>query len=172
MTDSQPTSTTAAQGDDKQRAGRLGLVVGITVGAVMTTCIAAYGASLSITDGTIGTSANAQVSPCGNTTYTWANTRTRYVSSGDRYEIASIDLTVPTGCQAPAVYRMVVMNNATGTGATTPVENGNAAPNDGALTGTFGAGASTETWTSGQGPLLNNVDNADPAVRFLVMSRG
>ena len=172
MTSSQHDSTTATQGDGKHRAGRLGLVVGITVGAVMTTCVAAFAASLSITGGTIGTSANDQLSPCGNTAWTWANTRTRYVSSGDRYEIASIDLTVPAACQAPAVFRMVVMNNSTGTDPTTPVGNGNASPNDGALTGTFGAGPSTETWTSGQGPLLDNVDNADPAVRFLVMIRG
>ncbi|MGV1037749.1 MAG: hypothetical protein ACOYD0_12100 [Candidatus Nanopelagicales bacterium] len=155
--------------EPKHRSARMGLVAGVTVGAVMTIGVAAYAASMSITNGSIGTQAAAQTSPCGNAFWTMDTPRTRFVTGTNRYEIASADVTVPAACQSPAAFRMVVMNNAAGN---TPVGNGNAAPNDGAKTGALGAGPSTQTWTAGQGPLLNNISNGDPSIRFLVMIRG
>lgn len=155
--------------DRDRRSARMGLVAGVTIGAVMTIGVAAYAASISITSGSIGTEAAAVTSPCGNTFWTMDTPRTRFVTGSNRYEIATVDVTVPGGCQSPATFRMTVMNNAAGK---YPVGNGNAAPNDGAKTGALGAGPSTETWTAGQGPLLNNISNSDSSVRFLVMIRG
>lgn len=157
--------------DDRQgaRFGGIGLVAGVTIGAVFAVAAAAYAASMPLTQGSIGTSASAQPT-CGDPGLTFPNLRSRYVAAGDRYEIASIGVnSVPTGCRSPRVVRV------TASAVVTPFEaisNGNAAPNDGAFLGTLSSNNNTVTWTTGEGPLLNNIPNSNSNVRFTVVFRG
>lgn len=158
------------QDTDRSRFGGLGLVIGVTVGAISTISVAAYAVSITIAGGTIGTSAATQTA-CSNAAWTFNSARTRYVAASNRYEIESINIdnvASPT-CRTPRVNRITVKNVAT---PNDPVGNGNAAPNDGALLGNFAAVNNVETWTSGQGPLLNNISSLNPNVTFVVVVRG
>lgn len=157
--------------DDRQgaRFGGIGLVAGVTIGAVFAVAAAAYAASMPLNQGSIGTSAADQPS-CGNPGLNFNTVRTRYVAAGDRYEIASIDVdSVPTSCRGSQVVRITAADVATPQNA---ISNGNAAPNDGALLDVLSSNNNTETWTSGQGPLLNNVSNTNSNVTFTVVFRG
>lgn len=147
----------------------LGFVAGVTAGAVLTVCMAAYAASTSITGGSIGTSANAQTSPCTTDTFTiGGSTLTRYVASGNRYEIAQTKANgVPGGCRHEG--RITVLNTASPYNA---VGNGNASPNDGAIYNASLGGNNTLQWTAGQGPLLNNIDSSSSGIDVLVIVRG
>ena len=89
------------------------------------------------------------------------------VASGNRYEIATATMNgVAPACRLPA--RVTVVTNASPYGA---VGNGGTAPADGAVTLTL-ANNNTVTWTSGAGPLLDNIPNADSTVKLLVVIRG
>lgn len=153
---------------DRFRFGGVGFIAGVTFGAVLTLCVAAYAASINISGGAIGTS-TATNNACANSGITFATVRTRYVpGSPGRYEFASVGVnSVPAGCQSKP-NRITVVNSASPFNA---LNNGNAAPNDGALLGSFGGASNTATWTSGQGPLLNNVDNSDSRVKFVLAIR-
>lgn len=146
----------------------VGFVAGITVGAILTVCVAAYAASTSITGGTIGTSAAAH-SPCVVDDFGLSAVRTRYVATGERYEIASVTITsVAPGCRNLPT-RVTAVNHIFPYNA---ISNGNAAPDDGALLTDLPLLNNVVTWTFGQGPLLNNVSNSNRQVNFVTAVRG
>lgn len=158
---------------ERTRFRTVGFVAGVTAGAILTICVAAYAASFSISAGTIGTSAVAQTKLCANDSFTYQSSsiRTRFVTSGSRYEIAQAEYdSIDALCLNKAV-RITVLNTASPFDA---IGNGKAAPNDGALTGvTFtAANNNIEAWALGDGPLLNNIDSGSSTVDLLVIVRG
>ena len=155
------------QGDAPPRRRGLGFAAGIVVGATLTVSAAAYGASLgTISDGSIGTSANAMTA-CSAASLTYANLRTRFNTGTLRYDISEVDVNnVDVACRTSA--RVIVTNHVSTYDA---IGNGNAAPNDGAWVGNFTALNNNPTWAAGQGPLLNNIFSSSNEVDFLVVIR-
>lgn len=149
------------------RMATLGLVAGLGLGTFATAAAVAQAASLGTpSGGSLGT-ASVATSGCNTIMDNPTSIRTRYVASGNRYEIATATMNgVAPACRLPA--RVTVVTNASPYGA---VGNGGTAPADGAVTLTL-ANNNTVTWTSGAGPLLDNIPNADSTVKLLVVIRG
>ncbi len=107
---------------------------------------------------TLGTSADTFAGCTGITTVI----RTRFVAA-TRYEIASVLLTgVPAACQSKAYRLTIAQGNAAGTALT-----------GGTVNGTTAAGSSTTiSFTSGSGPLLNDINNTPGSVKAVVVITG
>ena len=98
---------------------------------------------------------------------TLQNPIARYVSGG-RYEFSQVQVgSVPAACQGLAARVSLVNVAAPGNGLTA----GGVGVTDGAAIFTS-SGSNTVTWTSGQGPLVDEIDNADSSIKILVVFRG
>ena len=108
-----------------------------------------------ISSQTLGTSADTFTGCTGITTVI----RTRFVAT-TRYEIASVVLTgVPAACQSKAYRLTIAQGNAAGTALT-----------GGTVSGTTAAGSSTTIpFTSGSGPLLNDINNTPGSVKVVLV---